>query len=132
MYQTLRNLMTEICINSREERLNVWTVKVTYKKGGDTLLWNSRTRRLEPVGKEVFERDMINYFGIGEDGRIGLGFDMNRTTNRWCNKAVYGGIGTCYWLCPCCCSRGLTINEQVEYMRTIREPAKEGESSSKS
>ena len=85
MYQTLRNLMTEICINSREERLNVWTVKVNYKKGGDTFLWNSRTRRLEPVGKEVFERGMINYFGIGEDGRIGLGFDMNRTSNRCCN-----------------------------------------------
>ena len=44
---------------------------------------------LEPLGKEVFERDMINYFGIGDDGRIGLGFDMNRTNNRYCNKAVY-------------------------------------------
>jgi len=46
MYQTLRNLMTEICINSREEKLNVWTVKITFKKNGDTLVWNSNTRRL--------------------------------------------------------------------------------------
>lgn len=49
MYQSLRNLMTDICLNSREEKLNVWTVKVTFKTGGDTLIWNSSTRRLEPL-----------------------------------------------------------------------------------
>jgi hypothetical protein len=45
MYDNLRNLMTEICINSREERLNVWSIKVIYKKGGETIVWNSNTRR---------------------------------------------------------------------------------------
>ena len=49
MYLTLRNLMTEVCINSREEKLNVWSVKVTFKEGGDTLIWNAKTRRLEPM-----------------------------------------------------------------------------------
>lgn len=38
MYRNLTNLMREICENSREEKLNVWSVKVTFKpRGGDTL-----------------------------------------------------------------------------------------------
>ena len=124
MYQSLRSLMTEICINSREEKLNVWTVRTTFKQGGDTLVWNAGANRLQPLKMEVFERDMINYFGIGEDGRIGMGFEMNRTSSRCCNKAVYGLIGGCYFFCPCCCSRGLTITEQIEYMRTLKKPKK--------
>lgn len=103
--------MTEVCVNSREEKLNVWTVKITFKKNGEQFIWNSHENRLQGLGLEVYERDMINYFGIGEDGRIGFGFDMNRTSNRCCNKSVYGAIGTCYFLCPCCCSRGTTIAE---------------------
>lgn len=32
---------------------------------------------------------MSNYFSIGIDARIGLGFDRNRTKTACCNKCVY-------------------------------------------
>ncbi len=109
MYRNLTNLMREICENSREEKLNVWSVKVTFKpRGGDTFEVDSRTRNLVGKGHEFFERDMINYFGLGEDGRIGVGFERMRTSNRCCNKAVYGLIGFCFFV-GCC--RGRTVGE---------------------
>jgi hypothetical protein len=36
IFRNLGTLMREICENSSEEKINVWTVKVTYKaRGGD-------------------------------------------------------------------------------------------------
>jgi Diacylglycerol kinase catalytic domain/Diacylglycerol kinase accessory domain len=110
VYQTLRNLMIEICENAREEKLNVWNVHVTFKeRGGDTFEVDSRTKRLAGKGKDFFNRDMLNYFGIGEDGRVGVGFEMYRTNSRCCNRAVYGTVGTCLFFCNC--TRGHTVAE---------------------
>ena len=64
---------------------------------------------------------MTNYFGIGEDGRIGLGFELHRTTNRYCNKAVYFLVGCCNFFCPW--TRGLTISDQIEYVKTYASTA---------
>ena len=76
IYDNLTNLLREICENSREEMLNVWSVKVTYKqKGGDTFLVDTKTKNIVGMGNEYFQRDMINYCGLGEDGRVGFGFD---------------------------------------------------------
>lgn len=33
---------------------------------------------------------MSNYFSMGIDSRIGLGFDKRRTKSKCCNKCVYG------------------------------------------
>ena len=40
-----------------------------------------------------FRRLMSNYFSIGLDARIGLGFDKHRTTKKCCNKLMYGWEG---------------------------------------
>ena len=109
MYLNLINLMREICENAREEKLNIWSIKVNFKqKGGNTYEVDSRTRDLVGKGNIPFERDMINYFGLGEDGKIGMGFERRRTTTRCCNKAWYAIYGACL-LISCC--RGLTIAE---------------------
>jgi diacylglycerol kinase (ATP) len=44
---------------------------------------------------------MINYFSMGEDARVGAGFEKNRTESRFCNKALYWIFGTWNLLCPC-------------------------------
>lgn len=54
---------------------------------------------------------MINYFGLGEDAKIGLLFERMRTNNRVCNKAAYGVAGVYYWVC---CNRGLSAYDVVE------------------
>ena len=117
MFRNLNSLMREICENSREEKINVWTVKVTFKaRGGDTFEVDSRTRNLVGKGHEYFERDMINYCGLGEDGRVGVAFERYRTNSRCCNLSVYGVIGACFFL-GCC--RGDTVAQQIEYIRTL-------------
>ena len=39
--------------------------------------------------KLFFSKMMSNYFSIGLDARIGLGFDKRRTSTKCCNKVVY-------------------------------------------
>lgn len=62
--------MQEICIKSTEQLVNLWKVEVKYKENGATMIPDSRTRSFieDP---ETYQRYMINYFGLGEDGRIG-------------------------------------------------------------
>jgi len=50
---------------------------------------------------------MINYIGLGEDGRVGYAFEQYRTSNRWINKAIYFFCG--FGFCLCACRRGHTI-----------------------
>ena len=122
IYSSLRNLVSEICENTREEKLNIWSIKTSFKeRGGNVYEVNSRTKQLEAKNEQYFERDMTNYFGIGEDGRIGLGFELHRTTNRYCNKAVYFLVGCCNFFCPW--TRGLTISDQIEYVKTYASTA---------
>jgi len=117
VYLNLKNLMREICENSREEKLNIWSVKVSFKeKGGNTFEVDSRTRNLVGKGNIPFERDMINYFGLGEDGKIGMGFERRRTASRCCNKTWYVIYGAYLFIS---CYRGNTIAENIEYMRTL-------------
>lgn len=47
----------------------------------------------ETVISSSFCRKMANYCSIGIDARIGLGFDRNRSTNRFINKMVYAWEG---------------------------------------
>ncbi len=52
---------------------------------------------------------MINYFGLGEDGRVGVQFERNRTKDRCCNNMIYGIAGIFNLIFPC--TRGKTITE---------------------
>ncbi|CAK61805.1 unnamed protein product (macronuclear) [Paramecium tetraurelia] len=41
------------------------------------------------LNDQRYYKQMINYFSIGVDARIGFGFDKYRTSNQCCNKCVY-------------------------------------------
>jgi diacylglycerol kinase (ATP) len=61
--------------------------------------------------KVHFERLMSNYFSIGLDARIGLGFDKHRTTKKCCNKLVYAWEG---FKKLCCCLKTPRVPELVD------------------
>lgn len=64
---------------------------------------------------------MINYFSMGEDARVGTGFEKKRTKNRFCNNLTYGVLGLCNFLCgACCCRRPPLISDQIEYVKTLK------------
>ena len=103
IYNSLPKLVREICLNSDEKALDVWTIKVKCRANGTTFEIDSKTRDYFSRNETVFERYMINYWSMGEDARIGTGFEKKRTKSRFCNHCVYGGIGVCNWICGGCC-----------------------------
>lgn len=60
---------------------------------------------------------MINYMGLGEDGRIGFAVDKSKTSYPLCTKVLYFFIGAFFLFCPC--TRGPTAAEHIEYVRTM-------------
>lgn len=55
---------------------------------------------------------MCNYFSLGVESRVGLGFEKKRTGNAFCNKVVYGWEG----LKKFCCKRTLKIKDALDYV----------------
>jgi diacylglycerol kinase (ATP) len=87
---------------------------------------DSQTRQYFERKEEVYERYMINYFSMGEDARVGTGFEKKRTKNRCCNNVNYAFIGLCNFFCGvCCCQRPPLISEQVECVRSLADDGSE-------
>ncbi len=82
---------------------------------------DSTTREYFERSETVFERYMINYFSMGEDARVGTGFEKKRTKNRCCNNVTYAFLGLCNFFCAaCCCRRPPLITDQIEYARSLK------------
>ena len=64
---------------------------------------------------------MVNYFGIGEDGRIGYKFEQRRTKRALLNKAIYGITGFCYCLMPC--KPRLVVSDMIKSITTADHKA---------
>ena len=109
--------MYEICLNTTEEYINVWDLNVHYRDRGETYVIDSQTRQYTPLGEHIFKRFMLNYFGIGEDARIAMGFEQRRTANKCTNECVYVWEG----LKKMCCNRTRRIKHQLEYMATEKD-----------
>eukprot|EP00347_Sterkiella_histriomuscorum_P014386 403361066 len=116
IYQSLKSLVLEICQNTQERYINVWTIIIKFKQGGESYEIDPATKNYAIKNETFFERYMINYFGLGEDGRIGAGFEKKRTSKRCCNKLVYGCVGL--WNMICKCRQPPTVFNQIEYLKT--------------
>jgi len=62
---------------------------------------------------------MSNYFSVGVDARVGVGFDKKRTKKKCCNKCMY------FWeglkkMC-CCCVKTKRIKEVIDHMEVVDE-----------
>jgi diacylglycerol kinase (ATP) len=59
---------------------------------------------------------MCNYFSIGIESRIGLGFDKQRTSSAICNKICYGWEGIKKM---CCVGKTKKIKDVIDYVSTV-------------
>ena len=107
IYKSLPRLVREICLNTEVRELNVWTVLIKFRAGGTTMEIDNKQYKAR--NETFFERYMINYFSIGEDARVGTGFEKNRTKYRLCNEATYACVGL--WNFFCCCRRHESITD---------------------
>jgi diacylglycerol kinase (ATP) len=112
----MKSLVTEICWHSTERRINVWNLMINFKEGGGCYEVDPKTKDYIPKSENYFERLMINYWGMGEDARVGVGFEKNRTATRCCNKVVYCWIGFVNMVCRC--RRPPSVFSRIEYLKT--------------
>ena len=65
----------------------------------------------------IFNRLMCNYFSIGIESRIGLGFEKKRTRKACCNKMQYFNEGLKKMFG--CCTKTLKVKQVVEYVSAV-------------
>lgn len=65
-----------------------------------------------------YSRNMCNYFSIGIDGRIGLGFEKKRTNHQITNKIVYAWEGLKKM---CCCLKTKKVKDVIDYVAKVDE-----------
>lgn len=114
IYKDVQSIVINICEHSQVRDFNVWNVEAKFKPDGAIYDFNSKTQQVEAREKPEYERDMINYFGIGEDGRIGFAVEKRRTANRYLNKFLYFFYGVEFFCCP----RRDAIADIVDYVKT--------------
>lgn len=114
VYKNVQTIVKNICEKSEVKDFNVWNVQARFKPEGAIYDFNSKTQAVEAREKAEYERDMINYFGVGEDGRIGFAVEKRRTANRYLNKFLYFIYGVEFLCCP----RNDAIANIVDYVRT--------------
>ena len=90
----------------------IGTVHLTQKSFNKSFLQDGQNKKLK------FTKLMSNYFSIGLDARIGLGFDKHRTSTKGCNRLRYGWEGLKKM---CCCIKTAKINELVHKVTSESE-----------
>lgn len=96
----LKNLAMEI-IKAQDEVFNVWDINVHLREeGGDIQQWDAKEAVKKSFNTKHYKRPMCNYFSVGIESRIGLGFEKKRTNSHITNKCVYGWEGLKKM---CCC-----------------------------
>jgi len=67
--------------------MDIWDIELKLRPDGAVYQIKGPERVKQEVNVRKFK--MFNYFSIGLDARIGMGFDRNRTTSQTANKMVY-------------------------------------------
>ena len=60
---------------------------------------------------KTFNKNFINYMSLGYDAVCGAEFEMKRSSNRNCNRIIYGYEAIKRYLC---CKKNYTINELID------------------
>ena len=92
-------------VTALTEDFDIWEIKMEVndngairkiKKQGSTSIKETLTGKDEngrQIDLKSFKKNMSNYFSIGVESRIGLGFERNRAKSRAANKMVYAWEG---------------------------------------
>ena len=95
-----------------ESKIDVWEMSITLDKANgsiyDVIQNGEQIKEDEEKNKILnFKKTFVNYFSLGWDASVGFQFEQRRTSNRCCNKCVYGIEGAKRIFC-CKKNYGLT------------------------
>jgi diacylglycerol kinase (ATP) len=79
--------------------------------------WDTKEKIKKSYQTKTYKRPMSNYFSIGVESRIGLGFEKNRSNHHVKNKIIYGWEGL-KKMC-CCCVSTSKIRSVVDYVSKV-------------
>lgn len=92
MKNDLKFICNELVLHSKEQYFDVWEITVKLKP--DTgFIETADGEKLNDYDTQHFKRLMCHSISIGADAKTGLGFEKQRTSNRFLNKMAYGLIG---------------------------------------
>lgn len=83
--------------NAITEEFDVWEITIETNENGffrkvsksNGAAIKEEMKENDGKKKKTMKKHMANYFSLGIDARIGLGFDKHRSNNACCNKVVY-------------------------------------------
>jgi len=112
----------ESWLAAQEVNFDLWNIQIEVEENGyfEKIHKEEKKFRREKLTdrsgnkRTAYHRLMTNYFSIGLDARIGLGFDKSRSRYRWCNKFIYCWEG----LKKICC---LPLFRLTEYAASFYE-----------
>ena len=92
----LRGLRAKVSLYSTQPfvAFDLWDVEICCGAEGGVYQLKQGRKTLVNGEDGVFRKVMGNYFSLGVESRVGIGFDRNRTTSQGCNKCVYICEGT--------------------------------------
>lgn len=120
----LRRLM-QLWNFSKRGVFDIWSIDLELLAGGRMLKINGRTREKEVVevssvsGRKIFSKPMANYFSVGIESRIGMGFDRHRVKSQLGNKMVYALEG----MKKICCAKVDDVSDFVHSLVEMEETA---------
>ena len=82
-----------IYLNSDVSPFDLWEVKIVVKENGSIKKIKNGQKVDATIDGTSITKLCCNYYSIGIDARIGIGFDRNRTKSAFCNKTVYACEG---------------------------------------
>jgi len=114
-------------LTAQPVEFDLWTIQIDTAEGGGFLFVDKKKMKsltegnmiqhniTQSGGKMFMTKFMCNYFSIGYDGRVGLGFDKGRTKSAFLNLAVYGIEGGK----KMCCSRPPRARSVMQTLENI-------------
>ena len=95
-------MMLKEWLNANVNSFDIWEISVSVSRDNGHIKQVKNKQKIvmetsssSPSSKSLYKlvKPMCNYFSVGIESRIGLGFDKKRTKSQFLNKAVYGWEG---------------------------------------
>jgi len=125
----INNLENFIYLYTRSKitKIDIWEISINFNENssllvctskGEKLIYSSGNNNINDNNhiiitnnNKLFRKNFINYMSIGYDAVCGAEFEMKRSSNRNCNRIIYGYEAVKRYLC---CKKNLTINEIID------------------
>lgn len=112
--ENLKNILKKYLICS-STKIDIWEIIILFDEEKGNIYEGNNLNKNKVL---EFKKPFINYFSLGFDARLGFIFEQKRTSNRFCNKFIYGLEAFKRVLC---CKKNYGITELFDSLKEGKE-----------